>query len=377
GVDPDGALPSDLVREVTLPFAGPAGVGVARFVVRASGEPLALLRRDLDRRLLLTALGAAALALLLAAVVSAQLSRPLATLARRAGHIDLDRLDVEFPTRRLDEIGSLSRVLDRMTRRLRASAARIRDAERRATTGDIARQVHHDVRNGLIPIRNVLTHLTQVARETPEQMPGVFLERQGTLESSVSYLHSLATSYARLTPALERQPCDVNRIVRDVVDDAAVARTEEGVELRVDADLTHGLPHVLGDPVALRRVLDNLVVNAVESVEGTAGRVVVSTRLLEGGPARVRVVVADSGRGMTPEERARIFDDFYTTKPRGTGLGLSIVRRLVNDLGGRIEVESTPGEGTRFTVELPAAGGSEAGRASSGPPSTTENSERS
>ena len=64
--------------------------------------------------------------------------------------------------------------------------------------------------------------------------------------------------------------------------------------------------------------------------------------------------MSDSGRGMTPEERARMFDDFYSTKAHGTGLGLSIVRRLVSDLGGRIEVDSAPGEGTVVIVELPA-----------------------
>jgi signal transduction histidine kinase len=104
----------------------------------------------------------------------------------------------------------------------------------------------------------------------------------------------------------------------------------------------------------LRRVLDNLVVNALESLDGRDGQVRVSTRTIQLGVGRgVRIDVADNGRGMTPEERQRAFDDFYTTKAGGTGLGLSIVRRLVSDLGGRVAVESASGEGTRFTVELP------------------------
>jgi signal transduction histidine kinase len=195
----------------------------------------------------------------------------------------------------------------------------------------------------------VLAHLTQVARESPAQTADVLLERQGTLDSSVAYLQSLASNYARLSPSVDRRECDVNRIVQDVVADTGVA-----------ADLAPLLPPVVGDPVALRRVLENLVVNAIESLPAGAGpgnrNVVVTTQLVRGGAGnQVRLIVSDNGRGMSEEERRHMFDDFYTTKAHGTGLGLSIVRRLVNDLGGRIDVASAPGEGTEVIVELPGS----------------------
>jgi signal transduction histidine kinase len=192
-------------------------------------------------------------------------------------------------------------------------------------------------------------------------MPAVFLERQATLESSVRYLQSLATNYARLSPTLDKRACDVNAIARDVVADALAGGNAEARSVHVVTELAESLPRVLADPVALRRILENLVVNAVDSMEGRAGRVAVRTRLDEtGGGQRVLVGVEDDGRGLTATERAHIFDDFYTTKPGGTGLGLSIVRRLVADLGGRIDVESVEGRGTRFTIELPVASESRA-----------------
>ena len=111
---------------------------------------------------------------------------------------------------------------------------------------------------------------------------------------------------------------------------------------------------VLGDPLSIRRVLENLVKNAIDSLEPDGGEVAVSTEVVDGEAGRrVRVVVADTGVGMSREQREKIFDDFYTTKDGGTGLGLSIVRRLVMDLDGSIEVESEPGRGSRFIVELP------------------------
>jgi two-component system nitrogen regulation sensor histidine kinase NtrY len=160
----------------------------------------------------------------------------------------------------------------------------------------------------------------------------------------------LATSYQRLSPSPVRRECDVNGLVGEVV------RAEQGRDrVTFTMQLAPNLPAVNGDPIALRRILENLTVNAVESLESKPGRVSVSTETVErDGERRVRITVADTGRGMSKEETGRIFTDFYTTKEGGTGLGLSIVRRLVMDLGGAIAVESEPGKGTRFIVDIPS-----------------------
>ena len=104
-----------------------------------------------------------------------------------------------------------------MTERLRLGAARLREAERRLATGDLARQVNHDIKNGLVPIRNVLRHLSEVARDDPAALPRVFEERRGTLESSLAYLDTLARNYARLSPAAQPAACDVNAVVEEIV----------------------------------------------------------------------------------------------------------------------------------------------------------------
>jgi signal transduction histidine kinase len=126
-----------------------------------------------------------------------------------------------------------------------------------------------------------------------------------------------------------------------------------GSAASVHVQLEDALPQVTGDPVVLRRILDNLVRNALESLPNDAGSVTVRTG--GGNDGSVRVVVADTGRGMTDEELSRAFDDFYTTKQGGTGLGLSVVRRLTADLEGRLHVSSAPGRGTSVTLDLPAA----------------------
>ena len=353
----DRAPPSSdrVVREIELPYldllgsAGPT-MGTARFVVTQSLGTLQALRRSVDRWFLVAVTLTFAAALSLAAWLSSRISRPLRELARKTSEIDLDRLDQSFESERTDEIGALSRLLGGMTERLRISSARLREAERRAAVGDLARQVNHDIKNGLAPIRNVLRHFSQVARQSPEQLAGVFEERKGTLDSSVEYLETLARNYARLSPAFERGPCDVNAVVDQVLRNTAA----DGTELR--ANLSERLPGAISETLMLRRILENLIGNAVDSLAGRPGTVTVATEAVmdNAKASRVRITVADTGPGMSRGQLDQAFDDFYTTKPGGTGLGLSIVRRLILDLNGTLRIETEPGEGTRAIVELPA-----------------------
>lgn len=347
---PDDSGPADatarVVQELSLPYVdardGPGTAGAARIVVMQATDLLGALRRNVDLWFAAAVLVAALAALLLAGWLSTRISRPLSALARKTAAIDVDQLDVSFESERRDEIGTLTRLLGAMTERLRAGAGRLREMERRVAFGDLARQVNHDVKNGLAPLRNVFRHLTEVAREEPARLPAVFAERQGTVDSSIGYLETLAANYARLYPQAERRPTDVNALVRDVVKGGAV-RTA----------LADGLPPVSADALVLRRVLENLIGNAADSLDGGAGSVTVATAR---GDGVVRISVSDTGRGMTKPELDKAFDDFYTTKPGGTGLGLSIVRRLVLDSNGALKVETAPGKGSTFIVELPLLG---------------------
>jgi signal transduction histidine kinase len=361
-VTPEGAVSSDSVpvgqaRDVSaeqqlgyIDAREPGGdsmrVSPARVVVTHSSAELDALRRDVNRWFAFS-LGAAAIAaLVLAAWMSATLSRPLASLTQATQTLALDGPEIELATGRDDEIGTLARRFGVMGRRLRASAVQLRDAERRATVGDMARQVNHDIKNGLIPIRNVVQHLAQVQERDPEKLPGVFGDRRATLEASIGYLDTLARNYARLTPRTERRPFDAGAVGRDAVRSASAAGAT------IQSKIADPLPPVLGDPVVLRRILDNLLRNAIESLSSSDGTVSIDMHRSPAGG--VRVTVADTGRGMTNEELSHAFDDFQTTKAGGTGLGLSVVRRLTADLQAELHVDSTPGRGTTFTIDLPS-----------------------
>lgn len=356
GAEPLESSGARVVRELPLPYLdllrGPAAaLDTARFVVTQSLATLDALRQSINRWFLLALGLTLALAVVVAAWLSNRVSRPIRELARKTEAIDLDRLDQSFASDRSDEIGALSRLLGAMTDRLRVSSARLREAERRAAVGDLARQVNHDIKNGLAPIRNVLRHLSQVLGQDPGLLPSVFEDRRSTLESSVEYLETLARNYARLSPGVEWQPCDVNVIVRQVL------RGTAGDGTGLSLDLSEQLPTILGDGLMLRRILENLLNNAIDSVTGRPGGLVTVATEPTGDrnhATGVRIIVADTGSGMTRTELDHAFDDFYTTKPQGTGLGLSIVRRLILDLNGTLRVETEPGAGTRIVVELPS-----------------------
>jgi signal transduction histidine kinase len=335
---------------------GTRGTGAPLEVVQARLEvtqpltPLRTLLRSADSWFLTTAAGTAIAALLLAVLVSSRISGRLAALADKTAVLDLDRLDVEFDPG-TDEVGRLSQLLGDLAARLRISTAHVREAERRATIGELARQINHDIKNGLIPLRNVMRHLAQVERTEPHALPVVFAERRQTVESSMAYLETLATSYQRLSPPPNKRDCDLNGIITDVV------RATQGHDhVHFNTVLSH-LPRVVGDPVAFRRILENLITNAIDSVSPNPGRITITvatdvvTRKNE--PPAVRVTIADTGRGMSEDEARRIFEAFYTTKEHGTGLGLSIVRRLVMDFNGTIAVDTAPGKGTRISIEIP------------------------
>jgi signal transduction histidine kinase len=163
----------------------------------------------------------------------------------------------------------------------------------------------------------------------------------------VEYLDALARNYAKLSPALTRGPTDPRAVVLDVAHGVGGAT--------VTVLMPDDLPPVRTDAVVLHRILDNLVANAVDALDGKPGTVTIGAESVgENSERRVRFTVADTGRGMTRDELSLAFNDFHTTKPTGTGLGLSVVRRLLTDVGGSMKVETAPGEGTTFSVEIPS-----------------------
>jgi signal transduction histidine kinase len=157
--------------------------------------------------------------------------------------------------------------------------------------------------------------------------------------------------FARQEKAL-MGPVDVNQVVQDAV--AIVNHQLELNRVTVHLDLQETLPQIEGNANQLQQVLMNLMINAQQAMEGAPGSVTVSSVRLPSGNVEIRVV--DTGPGMSEEVRRKLFEPFYTTKPagKGTGLGLSVSYGIIEEHKGSIAVDSRPGAGATFIIELPA-----------------------
>ena len=320
-------------------------------------------------------LGAAAVVLLvigLSAFMSRALSRPVEQLVDVMRRAEEGDLDVRSPEGRQDEVGQLSRGLNRMlervgsfhtelARQVTAATAELRGVnqrlfamqqeagrnERLAIAGEMAAAMAHDVGT---PLTSVSAHLELLAEETAE--PGI-RERLVAIQAQVDRAVAAARRFLEAArPAPTRVPVDLPALLKEL--SALVAPEAERKGVTVTWHASDSLPRVAADPGQMQELFLNLLANALEAM-GRGGRLQLRAESAKELPGGVRVVVEDTGPGMTPEMIARAFDPFFTTRGAsgGTGLGLSICRRIAADHGGTVALESEPGRGTHAVVELP------------------------
>jgi signal transduction histidine kinase len=280
------------------------------------------------------------------------LARPLDLLARGTKDVARGDLTVVLPGEGQDELGQLVAAFNAMTRALQEATEKAAQAEREAAWRRMARQVAHEIKNPLSPMKLMLQQMEVDIRAEPAKTSESIHRTATVLLKQIDALARIAGDFANFArlPAGEKKPVDVAALVRHVTDLHGGARAL-GVD--VAADLPTDLPTVVGDEEELRRVLVNLVNNALEAVRGP-GRVTVRARSVShGGHMGVAVEVEDTGIGIEPVHLARLFEPDFSTKTRGTGLGLAIVKRILDDLGGTIKVKSAVGRGSAFRMWWP------------------------
>ncbi len=247
------------------------------------------------------------------------------------------------------EVADLAREFNAMAAAIQEREQELVRSERLAAVGKMAAVITHEVRNPLSSI-GLNTELLQeelAAQGSPEAVALC-----GAIQREVDRLTDITEEYLRFArmprPRLERE--QVNGIVSGVVEFQREDLASRGV--KVTARLAEPLPPVAADEAQLRQALMNLLRNAADSMQD-GGAVTVFTRRAEDGA--VEISVTDDGAGIAAEHLPRIFEPFFSTKDGGTGLGLALTQQIVAEHGGRIEVDSSPGRGTTFTMRLPAA----------------------
>jgi len=247
-------------------------------------------------------------------------------------------------------------VVDDLTELLRAQKA--------AAWQEVARRIAHEIKNPLTPIQLSAQRLNRYLDRRAAQ-PGVassgaaeggelsrlVRECAGLIEREVSSLASLVDEFSQFVrfPTARLASTDPNTLVANAL--AVFSGRLDGIAVRTS--LAQGLPSIKADADLLCRVMVNLIDNAAEAMEGSSAKELrLSTRLLPDGEA-IEITIADTGNGISPEDKDKLFLPHFSTKDRGTGLGLAIAARIVAEHLGTIRAEDNSPMGTRFVIELP------------------------
>ena len=292
------------------------------------------------------------LAILVSGWIAARVTRPVEQLAAGADALAAGDWQARVDIDSADELGRLALSFNRMTQQLRDQRERTVQAERVAAWRELARRLAHELKNPLFPLQITVENLIRARQLGEREFDEVFRESSATLLAELANLKTIIARFSDFSkmPRPQLQPVELNDVVTQVAhlfEPQLRAAGRPQIALRLE--LQPGLPAINADRDLLQGALTNLVLNAQDAMpEG--GTLTIHT---EQRGEDILLEVVDTGEGMTPEECARLFTPYYTTRQHGTGLGLAMVQSVVSDHGGKISVCSEPARGTTFRIELP------------------------
>lgn len=322
---------------------------------------MVLLRNEKDAAMraaqpLLATLGILLISTLVTIMLVWRFTRPIANLSLAAREIAAGNLSVRVPDRGShDEMGRLARNFNEMTAELektRELEAQLQQAEKSAVIGRLGSAIAHEIRNPLNYLNLTLDHLrAKFAPEEPDRR-ATFIKLTSQLKDEVARINQQISDFLNYSrPAtVNLRPIDARAVIEDSLRIVEAQAAENNIKIGV---VEHeAVPQIMGDPEFLRSVFNNLFINAIQAMGGSGGNLAVKITPANG---NVAIEVSDTGIGIPSENLVKVFEPYFSTKETGTGLGLAIVQKIVDLHNGTIDVESTEGEGTKFTVRLPKA----------------------
>ena len=332
----------------TLPL-GPPGAPAGQVEISVASQGLARAAGTVLVAFLGALLAGAVAAVAAGRLIASRITRPVEALRDAAARVAGGDLSARVGVPASGEVGQLVQAFNAMTQDLASGRARLAQAERVAAWREVARRLAHEIKNPLTPIAMSVETLRDAQASGRPDFVEIFDEGTRTIGEEVRRLKRIVDEFSRFArlPAPERTPVAPEELVSSVL---ALFPPPPGLELERRVD--EPLPAVWADRDQAVQVLLNLVRNALDAMP-QGGTLRVSARAEQGG---VSLSVTDTGPGIAPEDLPHLFEPYFTRKEGGTGLGLAIAQRIAEEHGGRLEVASTPGEGSVFTFWLPAAG---------------------
>jgi nitrogen fixation/metabolism regulation signal transduction histidine kinase len=284
--------------------------------------------------------------LLVSTALSQQISRPLSEFISATRDITDGNLDRKVRVQGSAEFVDLMTAFNTMTERLRQSQAELAAAERELAWKEMARQVAHEIRNPLTPMKLSAQHLQRAWRDRAANLGTIIDKVTHTLIDQIDSLSRISDEFARFgrMPRRTMGKVEIERLLSEAV---ALFHVHENI--RFELDIAADLPMLEGDREELARALTNLLRNSVQAITDT-GLIAIHARADD---FAVHIRIEDNGIGIPPELLPRIFEPNFSTKTEGMGLGLAIVKKIIDDARGTIRIESEQGKGSTVFIQLP------------------------
>jgi signal transduction histidine kinase len=343
----DDPKDDEVVR--AIPLAGPDDKTLGILVIASSRRPYVEVKQRIQSAALMVGGVGVFVAILLSGWIAARITRPVEELAVAAREVAAGNLRAHVDAGSADELGDLAEAFNQMTRDLLEQKDQLVQSERVAAWRELARRLAHELKNPLFPLQLTVENLVRAREQSPAVFEEIFRESSATLLAEINNLKQIISRFSEFSkmPQPQLQPVIVNEVVEGLRRLFQLQLDSSSIACRVELDASN--EPVAADPELLHRALSNLVLNAMDAMS-KGGTLTLRTRDRED---KVIIEISDTGAGLTREECERLFTPYYTSKQHGTGLGLAIVQSVISDHGGTISVQSQPGVGSTFMVELP------------------------
>ena len=333
---------------LSSPFSDPQKLPFVELIIAYSHQYRIRWQHQMQVILLWSIGGGAVLVYCISYLVSRRITRPIAQLRQGVNEIGAGNLTYQIAVQSKGEVGELADGFNQMALALKRSLEEHTEAERKAVWRDVARQLAHEVKNPLFPIRLSVENL-QTAKDQPAIFDKIFKECTETIIEEVDRIRELIDEfhqYARL-PNPDRHPVNLNDIIESV--SKLYMDLSQVHNVAIEKQLSQ-LPNLSLDREQMERAVGNIVKNAIEAMPEGGTLTLKTTDAANEKGRDISLEVQDTGHGMSEETQQKLFTPDYTTKSYGTGLGMAIVRRIITVHGGDIVVESEESVGTTIRI---------------------------
>lgn len=284
--------------------------------------------------------------------LSYRISNPIIQLQKATERISKGDVDITIRTKSKDEIGELVKSFNKMTKEIKRSRAELKKAERETAWRDIARQVAHEIKNPLTPMKLAIQHLYHAYTHSSKDFKTIIQTTNHLIVEQIEVLNRIATEFSDFAKMPSRNYVKLN-MEQTILDVVKLLNTDNKI-------ITNLIKHkssqcVLGDKDEMKRVLINLLRNSLQAIDEKTtnvkdGKIFIETFVED---SQYIIKITDNGIGMDEDTLRKLFEPYFSTKSSGMGLGLVITKKIIDDMKGKILIDSKMNSGTTVILNFP------------------------